>query len=76
MKCHDRLKKENYNIILKKKFQNYQHYHLERMIHMKILRVEKYYLLIKEEIYKFLLGKAYKNPTKLKIKEENNTSGK
>ena len=26
--------------------------------------------------FTFLLGKAYKNPTKLKIKEENNTSGK
>ena len=41
--------KKNYNMILTEKQQKYQHYHLEKLIHMIVLQVKKYYLLIKEE---------------------------
>ena len=40
---------KNYNMIITEKQQKYQHYHLEKLINMKILQVKKYYLLIKEE---------------------------
>ena len=33
-------------MILTEKQQEYQHYHLEKLINMNILQVEKYYLLI------------------------------
>ena len=40
---------KNYNMIITENQQKYQHYHLEKLINMKILQVKKYYLLIKEE---------------------------
>ena len=44
-----RLAIKNCNMILTKKKQKYQHYHLEKLINMNILEVKKYYLLIKVE---------------------------
>ena len=40
---------EIYNMILKEKQQKCQYYHLEKLIKMNFLQVNKYYLLIKEE---------------------------
>ena len=40
---------ENYNMILTKKHQKYQYYHLEKLVNMNILQVKKYYLLIKDK---------------------------
>ena len=42
-------KLEIYNMILKEKQQKFQSYHLEKLIKMNLLQVNKYYLLIKEE---------------------------
>ena len=44
-----RLEMKNYNMMLTKKQQKYQHYHLEKLISMNILQVNKYQLCIKEE---------------------------
>ena len=35
-----RLEMENYNIILTEKLQKYEHYHLEKLIKIKILQVK------------------------------------
>ena len=57
---------KNCNIILTEKQQKYQHYPLENLINMNILKAKKYYLLIKVELIeqaKFTyspLGKAFK----------------
>ena len=44
-----RLEMKKCNMILTEKKQKYQLYHLEKLINMNLLRVKKYYLLIKEE---------------------------
>ena len=44
-----RLEMKKCNMILTEKQQKYQLYHLEKLINMNLLRVKKYYLLIKEE---------------------------
>ena len=44
-----RLEMENCDMILTEKKQKYQHYHLEKLINMKILMVKKYFLLIKDK---------------------------
>ena len=50
MTIDDKIKdKKNYNMILTEKQQKYQDYHLENLIHMKILQVKKYYLMIKNK---------------------------
>ena len=38
-----RLKMKKYNMILTEKQQNYQHFHLEKLINMNILQVKRYY---------------------------------
>ena len=65
-----RLKMKNYNIILTKKQQKYQHYHLIKLMNMN-LKDRK--ILIKIEIYLFFLGKVLRKKKKIiiKIKEEN-----
>ena len=64
-----RLKMKNYNIILTKKQQKYQHYHLIKLMNMN-LKDRK--ILIKVEIYLFFLGKVLRKKKKIiKIKEEN-----
>ena len=40
---------ENCITLLTEKHQKYQYYHLEKLINKKILKANKYYLLIKEE---------------------------
>ena len=35
---------ENYNMILIKKQQKYQHYNVEKLININVLQVQKYYL--------------------------------
>ena len=42
-----KLQMKNYNIILTKKQQKHQPYHLEKLININILQVKKYYHLIK-----------------------------
>ena len=42
-----RLEMKNYSMILTEKQQKYQHYHLENVINMNILQVNKYYFIIK-----------------------------
>ena len=64
-----RLEVKNCNMILTEKQQKYQHYHLEKLINMNILQVQKYYRVIKEVIEqcKFAyspLGKAFEKQTK------------
>ena len=54
---------KNYNIILTKKQQKYQHYHLIKLMNMN-LKDRK--ILIKVEIYLFFLGKV------LRKKKNNN----
>ena len=44
-----RLEMKNCNMILTQKQQKYQPYHLEKLINMKILQVEKYYRVIKHK---------------------------
>ena len=44
-----RLDMKNYNRILMKKQQKYQHYRQQKVIDMNILNEKKYYLLIKVE---------------------------
>ena len=41
-----RLEMKNRNTILAEKQQKYQHYHLEKLKNMNILKVNKYYLII------------------------------
>ena len=41
-----RLEMKKYNMTLTEKQQKYQHYHLEKLININILLVEKYYFLI------------------------------
>ena len=61
---------ENCITLLTEKHQKYQYYHLEKLINKKILKANKYYLLIKEERQKklsFLIlfqEKLQKKPTK------------
>ena len=45
----ERSEMKNYNLILTKKLQKYQHYHLEKLIKMNILKEKKSYPLIKLE---------------------------
>ena len=42
----ERLEMKNYNSILKKKQQKYQHYHQVKLINTNFLQVKKYYHLI------------------------------
>ena len=42
-----KLKMKNYEMILTEKQQKYQHYHLEKLINMNTLQVNKYCVLIK-----------------------------
>ena len=44
-----RLEMKNPDMILTGKQQKYQHYHLEKLINMNNLEVEKYYLLMKDK---------------------------
>ena len=44
-----RLEMKNYTLILTGRQQKYQHYHLEKLVNMKILQVKKYCLLIKDK---------------------------
>ena len=44
-----RLEMKNCNTILTEKQQQYQHYHLEKLVNMNILQVKKYCLLIKNK---------------------------
>ena len=44
-----RLERKNWNTMLTVKQQKFQHCHLEKLINMKILQVNKCYLLIKDE---------------------------
>ena len=61
---------ENCIMLLTEKHQKYHYYHLEKLINKKILKANKYYLLIKEERQKklsFLIlfqEKLQKKPTK------------
>ena len=66
-----RLEMENYNMVLTKKQQKYQHFHQVKLINRNIFQVKKYYLLIKIEqqkklsalilLYKILLKYKTKN---------------
>ena len=49
MKINDKTRNENCNMILTEKQRKYQHYHLEKVININILQVEKYYLLVNKE---------------------------
>ena len=44
-----RLEMKNYNMILKKKQQKHQHYHLENLINMNSLQINKFCPLITAE---------------------------
>ena len=44
-----RLEINNYNMVLTRKQQKYQDCHLEKLINMNILQVEKYRLLTKDK---------------------------
>ena len=56
-----RLKMKNYNIILTKKQQKYQHYHLIKLMNMNL---KDRNILIKVEIYLFFLGKVLRKKEK------------
>ena len=43
MTVDDKIRDENFNMILTEKLQKYQHYHLEKFVHMNILQVMKYF---------------------------------
>ena len=45
----DKIRDKNYNMILTKKQQRYQHYHQLKLISTNILQVKEYYTQIKEE---------------------------
>ena len=76
-----RLEMENYNMVLTKKQQKYQHFHQVKLINRNIFQVKKYYLLIKIEqqkklsvlilLYKILL--KYKTKNKQKTKKKTKT---
>ena len=79
-----RLEMENYNMVLTKKQQKYQHFHQVKLINRKIFQVKKYYLLIKIEqqkklsvlilLYKILL--KYKTKNKKQKKKIEDTAEK
>ena len=49
MATNDKIKDENYNMILIEKQQKYKHYRQVKLINMNILQVKKYYHLVKVE---------------------------
>ena len=49
MTIDDKIRDENCNMVLADQQQNYQQYHLEKLINMNILQVKKYCLLIKNK---------------------------
>ena len=49
MTIDDKIRDENYNMILTEKQQKYQLYHLEKLINMNILQVKKYCFMIKDK---------------------------
>ena len=59
-----KLEMKNYNMILTDKQQKYQHYHLEKLITINILQVQKYYNAIYNHIKnsRINLHKEEKNP--------------
>ena len=57
-----RLKMKNYNMILTKKQQKYQHYHLIKLMNMNL---KDRNILIKVEIYLFFLGKVLRKKKKI-----------
>ena len=44
-----KLEMQNYNTILTRKHQKYQHCHQVKLVNMTVLQIKKKYLLIKEE---------------------------
>ena len=48
---------KNYNMRLTERQQEYQHYHLEKLVKMNILQVKKFCLLIKNDKVKVKKGK-------------------
>ena len=49
MTIHDKIKDEQYTMILIKTLQNYQPYHQAKLINMNILQMKNYCLLIKKK---------------------------
>ena len=49
MTIDDRLEMKNCNMILSEKLQNYQNYHLEKLVNMNNLQVKKHRFLIKDK---------------------------
>ena len=65
-----KLEMKNYNMILTDKQQKYQHYHLEKLITINILQVQKYYNAIYNHIKnsRINLHKEEKNPKEFRSK--------
>ena len=69
MTIDDRLEMKSCNMILTEKLQNYQNYHLEKLMNMNNLQVKKHRFLIKDKIVEevkfsfFHLGKAFEKLT-------------
>ena len=49
MATDDKIKDENYNLILKGKEQKYQHYYQVKLINRNILQLKEYQLLIEDK---------------------------